>query len=146
MKRSHLLAGCALLLVACAPKIPTSEIAGKLKITLKPLPDALPGASAPGAFAAGLRLSRVWIETPAGGETELRYSALEQNKWTAPVAIVRGELSTANGHSPSISELGDGSLVATWFEPTGPRSSRSTDLGLTWSAAQNLSRTIGDGA
>ncbi len=102
-------------------------------------PPAGPGAMAPNVHATTGAVFATWLE-PSGRGHRLRLSRWQNGKWSAAVTIAENDRIVANwADVPAVARGGDGALVASWAEASGPDAhaydavvARSTDVGATW--------------
>lgn len=101
-----------------------------------------PGTATPNlAAASGGRLILTWLEPAGAGRHALRFAVREGGRWSAPGTIRESDRFFVNwADFASLTETGDGRLVAHWLEKTAPATyayhvmlSISPDRGRTWS-------------
>ncbi len=100
-------------------------------------PPAAVDALAPALVAIDGGALATWLEPIAGGH-RLQVARWQGGAWSAPVTISAGAAIVASwADVPTLGVAGDGALVASWTEATGPEGydaivARSIDGGATW--------------
>jgi thiol-disulfide isomerase/thioredoxin len=130
--------------VSSAPPVRARDAAGdpgKAALAAVALdPPAAEGSIAPNVQASGDDVLATWIERASPGTHRLRFSRLRGDRWSAPATIVENARVVANwADVPTVVASGDGHLVASWAESSGPEGhaydalvARSTDGGASW--------------